>query len=141
VKAPTAPDSLIGSLRGTTLSLQWRAASDDVGIDHYELRLDGSTVQRFAASATSATATVTGPGAYTLVAVDAAGNRSAASAAVEVQFAPRPAKLPKPVPRWAWRLLAWQEHGRQAPRPDAPARVPHWYWAWAAWRLAPYRLS
>jgi autotransporter-associated beta strand protein len=138
---PTAPGSLAGALAGAMLTLRWVAASDDRGVDHYELQLDGATMQRLDAATTAATVRVTKPSAFTLLAFDAAGNRSAASGAVSVELAPRPAGIPDRIPGWAWQFLAWQEHRRAGPRPNAPARLPDWYWAWAAWRLNPYRLA
>ncbi|RKT54912.1 cellulose binding domain-containing protein [Saccharothrix australiensis] len=84
----TAPPSAPGGPRVTgvtagSVSLAWRAATDDVGVTDYQV-LDGSTV---VATATATTATVTGllPGAgyaFTVRARDAAGNTSPPSTAV-----------------------------------------------------------
>ncbi|MFG2573929.1 cellulase family glycosylhydrolase [Streptomyces sp. NPDC048481] len=95
--APTAPGAPVASaVTATSATLSWAAATDDVGVTGYDVvRVDGTTETGVAAS-TGATATVTGltaSTAYTFAvyARDAAGNRSARSAAVAVTTASAPA--------------------------------------------------
>ena len=62
-------------------------------------------------------------------------------ASVNVPGATKPAKLPRPVPHWAWALFTWQ-HGHKGTRPAAaPHKPPAWYWPWSVWRAAPFRLK
>ncbi|MGW4379238.1 cellulose binding domain-containing protein [Kitasatospora sp. NPDC004531] len=86
--ADGAAPSVPGNLRSTgtgpgTVTLGWNAATDNVGVAGYRLR-EGSTV---VATATGTSATVRGllqgsSHTFTVSAFDAAGNESAASAAV-----------------------------------------------------------
>jgi hypothetical protein len=86
---PTAPTNLRST--GTTsssVSLAWNASTDNVGVTGYNVYLGGV----LATSATGLTATVTGLAAattysFTVKARDAAGNTSAASAALSVKTA------------------------------------------------------
>jgi chitodextrinase len=84
VTAPTAPTNLkVTAHTSTTVSLAWAAATDDVGVAGYRI-LEGAT--QVGTSATPSF-TVTGLAAstthvYTVIAVDGAGNRSAASSPV-----------------------------------------------------------
>jgi hypothetical protein len=144
-QAPSRP-ALAGRFVRGALALTWTPASDNGRVVRYEIDLDG---KRFAAVGGAADAFSTRafhPHAktrYTVVAIDAAGNRSAASAALVV--APRgvPAGVPRIVPRWAFALRAWQSKpaARRGPRPAAaPKRVPAWYRRWAAWREEPFRI-
>lgn len=79
VRAPSSPQALVVSaLSPTRVSLEWAAATDDVGVTGYQVFRDGARV-----------AAAPGPGfaddglvpqtrhCYAIVAVDAAGNRSA----------------------------------------------------------------
>jgi endoglucanase len=83
-RPPTAPANLVVTGRtSSTISLAWSAATDDVGVTSYQIREGATQV------GTSATTTFTVGGlaaasthSYTVVAVDAAGNVSPASAAV-----------------------------------------------------------
>ncbi|WP_033214784.1 discoidin domain-containing protein [Kitasatospora phosalacinea] len=89
---PTAPDTTAPSAPGglrvtgqsaTTVSLAWNAATDDVGVTGYRVRLGGAP----AATTTATSCTVTGLSASTaytfdVQALDAAGNVSPASAQV-----------------------------------------------------------
>jgi hypothetical protein len=138
---PTAPGRLQARLTGGLLTLSWLAAADDVAVHHYELHKDGTPVARIPADTLTTGLRGPGAGVFTLAAVDAAGNRSAGSTAIRVAPTARPAGLPKRIPGWAWKQLAWQQHGRQGSRPvAAPKRLPRWYWSWAGWRLQPLRL-
>ena len=83
--APTAPGGLTGSLSGANSAvLSWTAATDNVGVTGYDV-LEGTTKK---ATVTGTSATVTGLAAgahgFTVVAFDAAGNRSAPAGPVTV---------------------------------------------------------
>ncbi|MFK0100358.1 cellulase family glycosylhydrolase [Streptomyces sp. NPDC091040] len=83
-QAPTAPTGLaVTGTTGTSVSLSWKAASDDTGVTGYDV-YRGSTK---AGTATGTTFTDTGVASgtsytYTVRARDAAGNTSAPSASV-----------------------------------------------------------
>ncbi|MFF2886348.1 S8 family serine peptidase [Paenibacillus sp. NPDC057967] len=85
-QAPTVPGNLISTGKtSTSVSLSWNASTDNVGVTAYEVYRGSS----LAATVTSTSATITGLTAstaytFTVRAVDAAGNRSAASNAVTV---------------------------------------------------------
>ncbi|MFI0087989.1 cellulase family glycosylhydrolase [Streptomyces bobili] len=89
-QAPTAPGAPVASaVSATSATLTWGAATDNVGVSGYDVvRISGGTETTVAASTTN-TATLTGltaESAYTFAvyARDAAGNRSARSATVNV---------------------------------------------------------
>jgi mannan endo-1,4-beta-mannosidase len=89
-QAPTTPGTPTASaVTATSATLKWTAATDNVGVAGYDVvRVSGSTETKAAASTTNS-ATVTGltaATAYTFAvyARDAAGNRSARSATVNV---------------------------------------------------------
>jgi chitodextrinase len=97
-KAPdTAPPTAPGNVRSTaqtdtSVTLAWDASTDNVGVVGYEVRGAGKTT-----SATGTTATITGLTAdteysFTVVAKDAAGNVSPASAALTVRTKPAPSQ-------------------------------------------------
>jgi hypothetical protein len=65
---------------------------------------------------------------------------SAPSQPVVVLPTNRPATLPKLVPRWAWKVYAWQQGGKTGTRPKAPSPLPAWYWRWYTWHATPFRL-
>jgi chitodextrinase len=82
---PTAPANLTGSTSGTTVTLNWGASTDNVGVSAYDVYSDAGgstpigtvsgTTTTFTVSNVATTTTVT----YTVKARDAAGNSSAAS--------------------------------------------------------------
>ena len=80
--APTPPSGLVATESPAgTAQLAWTAATDNVGVARYEVSRDGvvigsSTTTTLADSTIAPASTY----AYTVVAIDAAGNRSAASA-------------------------------------------------------------
>lgn len=80
--APTTPGSFTATAASTSqINLSWTASTDNVGVDHYEVSR-GATV--IVPSTTSLSYADTGLAAstaysYSVVAVDAAGNRSAAA--------------------------------------------------------------
>ncbi|MBC7887489.1 MAG: fibronectin type III domain-containing protein [Ferruginibacter sp.] len=87
-QAPTVPANLSANNMGQTFfTLLWNASTDNVGVAGYEVYRNGTKIT--ASSVTTASYAVTGliPGTtYTLtvIAVDAAGNASTASAALNV---------------------------------------------------------
>ncbi|ULR55875.1 cellulase family glycosylhydrolase [Streptomyces deccanensis] len=89
-QAPSTPGTPAASaVAATSATLSWTAATDNVGVTGYDIvRVSGATETKLAASTTnSVTLTgLTADTAYTLAvyARDAAGNRSARSAAVNV---------------------------------------------------------
>jgi endoglucanase len=92
IRPPTAPTNLVVTNRtSSTISLAWSASTDDVGVTSY--RIHEGTAQ--VGTSTTTTSTVTGLAAasthtYTVVAVDAAGNVSPASAPVTATTDPAP---------------------------------------------------
>ncbi|MBJ6752609.1 fibronectin type III domain-containing protein [Geomonas anaerohicana] len=87
---PTAPGGLTAvttAITGTTSSvaLSWNASTDNVAVTGYDIFRDGVKVGTTAArSFTDASVTSATTYSYTVKAFDAAGNRSAASAALSV---------------------------------------------------------
>src|SRR6056297_1515101 len=85
-EAPTAPTNLAsGNVTETSVALSWSAATDNVGVDHYTVLQDGSSIATtantsYSVSGLTAATTYT----FTVKAVDAAGNVSAASNAIDV---------------------------------------------------------
>jgi hypothetical protein len=142
--APSPPAGLAGSFTGGVLRLSWQVASDNVGVDHYELYLDNAPLERIAGSQTQAsirTFEPTGSSVYTVRAFDAAGNQSAVITSVTIVRTKRPKDGPRRIPRWSWQLLAWQQHDRHGARPKTPAKLPAWYSAWKTWREHPFQLT
>ncbi len=95
-QAPTAPGTPTASaVTATSATLTWTAATDNVGVAGYDVvRVSGGTETKVAASTTTS-ATVTGltaatPYTFAVYARDAAGNRSARSATVNVTTAGAP---------------------------------------------------
>jgi hypothetical protein len=80
---PTAPGSFAAAGSGEDVALTWTASTDDVGVADYELTIDGGTPVLIAGTATSYlhAAGASADHSYSLVARDAAGNRSTASTA------------------------------------------------------------
>ena len=143
-QAPTAPAALAGAFSGGALTLSWQGSTDNVGVDHYELYLNGIPLTRVAAGTTSVRVRAfdtNGESIYTVRAFDTAGNQSAVLSAVDVAPVTRPKTAPTRIPRWAWRLLRWQEQGGHSPRPKTPNTLPAWYALWTAWRREPFRLA
>jgi hypothetical protein len=144
--APSAPMPLRARLvPGTngfvrvSLELSWPAASDDIGVDHYQLDRNDSPLQRLDGATTTVTIRLRGPATYTLAAHDAAGNTSQ-PATIKITRRPR-STVRAAIPAWAWQLLRWRAAptaGRGNRPAAAPTNVPAWYWPWAGWRLNPY---
>ncbi len=93
--APTAPTGLtVGTVTGSSVALSWTASTDNRGVTGYRVFRDGTLV----GSPTSTSFTDTGLTAatsyvYTVKAVDAAANVSAASAPVTATTSPAPTNL------------------------------------------------
>ncbi|MEO7234520.1 MAG: PQQ-dependent sugar dehydrogenase [Lapillicoccus sp.] len=92
---PTTPTGLSGSASGTSVTLTWTAATDNVGVRAYDVYRDGTKVGSVTGTATVPPNTtfvdsgLTGSTAYryAVTARDAAGNSSAPSTAVTVTTA------------------------------------------------------
>src|SRR5581483_9197171 len=82
--APTAPAGLVATaVSAGRIDLAWQASSDDVGVTGYTVSRGGTALAAVPGSATGYSDTTVAPStayAYTVTAVDAAGNRSAPSA-------------------------------------------------------------
>jgi glycosidase/chitodextrinase len=81
---PSAVTGLAGSASGTTLSLRWAASTDNVGVSSYELTRTGgsqgtATLRTGALSYDDAGLSPNTAYSYSVRAIDAAGNRSAAA--------------------------------------------------------------
>ncbi|MFG1602669.1 PQQ-dependent sugar dehydrogenase [Actinoplanes sp. NPDC049265] len=89
---PTAPGGLTGAAAGTTVTLNWTAASDNIGVRAYDIYRDNAKVGTVTGTATSAPATTFIDSAlaanraypYFVVARDAQANVSAHSNTVTV---------------------------------------------------------
>ncbi|MDQ1725985.1 MAG: hypothetical protein QOK14_30, partial [Frankiaceae bacterium] len=79
--APTVPANLTGSTSGTTVTLNWSASTDNVGVTGYDIFGNGTLVTSVGNVTTAQITGVptTSTGNYTVKARDAAGNQSAAS--------------------------------------------------------------
>ena len=77
---PTAPTGgNVKSTTSTTATISWTAATDNVGVDHYEVTVNGKTVEvRNTTQVTLTGLTAGASGSASVVAVDAAGNESVA---------------------------------------------------------------
>jgi chitodextrinase len=82
-QAPSAPSSLTASTKKTQILLSWKAATDNVGVTGYEVWRNGTKIASTAATSYSETPAA-GTYTYSVIAYDAAGNRSAASNSVSV---------------------------------------------------------
>ncbi|WP_433391922.1 glycoside hydrolase family 9 protein [Micromonospora sp. KLBMP9576] len=108
--APTAPGTPVASaVTATGLTLTWPASTDDVGVTGYRVYREAGATDVLVGSPTGTTLAVTGLTAATayqfhVVAVDAAGNASAASAPVAVTTADPPASGGCAV---AWTTSGW----------------------------------
>ncbi|MEH1164459.1 glycoside hydrolase family 9 protein [Micromonospora sp. CPCC 205539] len=94
--APSQPGTPVASaVTATGATLSWAASTDDVGVSGYRVYREAGATDALIGSPTGATQVVSGLTASTayqfyVVAVDAAGNTSAASAPVAVTTAPPP---------------------------------------------------
>jgi len=83
-QAPSVPTGLATVVNGTSISLSWNAATDNVAVSHYILRRDGTQVggNITGLAYTDSGLTATTEYNYTIEAVDAASNASGQSGAV-----------------------------------------------------------
>mgnify|MGYP000885611069 CR=1 FL=1 len=86
---PSAPTGVVGTaIGGGKITLNWNGSTDNVGVTQYKVKLAGwGTVATVNAPLHTVTLNSATPGSsysYTVVAVDAAGNQSAASNSVTV---------------------------------------------------------
>lgn len=85
---PTAPTNLAASAHtATTVSLQWSASTDNIGVTGYDIYNGGTLAGTVNGTTTAYTVTGLSPSTaytFTVKARDAAGNVSAASAAISV---------------------------------------------------------
>jgi len=82
VTAPTAPPGFTAVAGDRQVALSWSAASDDVGVVYYELRRDGAPIAFQEGRTFTDTSLANGTTyAYTVLAIDAAGNASPVSSA------------------------------------------------------------
>ena len=140
---PPAPSRLSGRFSYGALVLSWPASTGPSGSAvSYQVTLTNQPLLSVAGETDAALRTFhrDGPSVYRVRAVDGAGNLSAPSPPVVVLPSPRPTRVPKAVPAWAWELFAWQQQGSVGPRPAAPLAAPAWYWLWRAWRISPFHL-
>lgn len=126
--APTEPVGLVAEPAGTVVTLRWSASSDDQHVEGYRVLRDGATVG-FAIDPVFVDRSVAGEQAYryTVVAVDAAGNASTPSDALEVRT-PRP--LVRPGSSWRYLALATPPAEWVSPSFDD-----------AAWAVGPMQLG
>lgn len=138
---PSVPTSLIGAFSHGSLVLVWQAAVDNVGIARYAVYLNGVAIASVTGSTQATTHAIQpkGRSVYTVRAFDAAGNESGPSGTVIVAPRAVPA-IAKSVPSWAWKFLAWQQHGQKGVRPKTPKPLPSWYAGWKRWRLEPFQI-
>ncbi|MDQ0374270.1 PQQ-dependent sugar dehydrogenase [Cellulomonas humilata] len=88
-QAPTAPGKPTAAVSGTTVTLTWAASTDNVGVRTYEVRRGGTAVGTVTGTPPVTTFIDSGLAAattysYAIVARDAQGNTSAASASTSV---------------------------------------------------------
>ncbi|MDP9192683.1 MAG: right-handed parallel beta-helix repeat-containing protein [Acidobacteriota bacterium] len=84
-QAPTVPERLAGKVT-STVSLTWRASTDNVAVTAYEIFRDGVRVAKVTDwDWTDGNVTAGSTYRYQVSAIDAAGNASAKSAAITVQ--------------------------------------------------------
>jgi parallel beta-helix repeat protein len=79
--APSAPGSLrVTGTTATSVSLAWNASTDDTGVARYEISRNGAVATAVTGTSwTDASRTSSTTYTYSVVAIDAAGNRSPAS--------------------------------------------------------------
>ena len=98
IQPPSTPTNLrLGSVSGQT-SLLWNASTDNVGVDHYDVTLNGTALG--STSSLRIPVTISGPGTYSfgVRAVDAAGNASVPANLTFVIDPPPPTPRPTATP-------------------------------------------
>jgi chitodextrinase len=88
--APSIPSALSSTKTTTTVNLQWQAATDDVGVDHYQVSRDGTVVDDDVTGTTFADAGLQPSTSYSYAvrAVDAARNAGSPAAITVVTADP-----------------------------------------------------
>ncbi|QIE59971.1 T9SS type A sorting domain-containing protein [Rasiella rasia] len=83
-QAPTIPTNLaVSNIADTSVTLNWNASNDNVGVTGYEVFLDGSSIGTVASNTANVTGLVAGTTySFQVRAFDAAGNNSALSNSV-----------------------------------------------------------
>ncbi len=91
-QAPTAPSNLTTSeVQATTVRLNWSPSTDNIGVTAYLVYVDGTSQGNTSATSFTVTGlTASTPYSFYVVAVDAAGNASAASASAKATTLPPP---------------------------------------------------
>jgi cellulose 1,4-beta-cellobiosidase len=84
--APSVPVGLSGAVTGVNAALTWTAATDNVGVASYIVYRDGVQIATSTTANYTVVGALTGSHIYTVVAVDAAGNKSVASAGATIQI-------------------------------------------------------
>nr|BDS38157.1 alpha-amylase [Streptomyces dimorphogenes] len=102
-QAPGVPSGVTATATGTSVVVSWQPSTDNVGVTGYQVTRTGGTRGTTVTDVTSTVLSDTGLEAntaysYTVRAVDAAGNTSAASAAARVTTASAPAEPPTGTP-------------------------------------------
>jgi chitodextrinase len=78
---PTAVSNLTSTATSQSVSLSWNAASDNIGIDHYQINRDGTSIANTSATTYIDTGVSEGTDyTYHVIAFDAAGNNTASNA-------------------------------------------------------------
>ena len=86
--SPTTPSDLVATLQpNNDVALTWSPASDNVGVTGYVVIRNGVDVQTVGQTSSTVTGQTAGAWTFQVAALDAAGNRSAASAPVTVTIA------------------------------------------------------
>lgn len=87
-EAPTAPTQLNASVKGQAVALKWTASTDNVGVVKYSILVDGTQV---AETTRTRTRIKVSPGTHDIYvqAHDEAGNVSAASGSININYQPR----------------------------------------------------
>lgn len=86
--APDAPAGLAATVTGASVQLTWKAAGDPSGISGYRVLRDGQGIATVSGTSAQDPAPTTGDHSYTVIAIDGAGNPSAASTPVVVSVEP-----------------------------------------------------
>jgi chitodextrinase len=82
--APSIPGGLSGTVSGTDINLSWTASTDNIAVIGYWVYRDGVLVGTSVINSFTVKNAPTGTHAYGVVAVDAANNKSAQSAGVNI---------------------------------------------------------
>lgn len=95
--APTAPGAGSAVANGADVDVSWGASSDAVGVTGYDVSVNGAAAVRVTTTAYKHTGASGADQSYSVTAVDAAGNRSAATA-IAYKYVPPPDTTAPTVP-------------------------------------------